>query len=143
MYEQITEEWKEKCRREMIEWNANNLWNMELFKSVIVSGQSALKSAILINGGAAVALLAFIGSIFAASEKREIIIKLAGAMSYFVWGVLSGAVASGVVYVAQFVYACEKRLLGHILNGFSWLLVISCYILFVIGVVLAFKVFGT
>jgi hypothetical protein len=134
--------WEEKCRREMIEWNTKNLWNMEMFKAGNVSGQAALKSAILINGGAAVALLAFIGSIFTASENREIVIKLAGAMSYFVWGVLSGAIASGVVYVGQFVYACEKRLAGYILNGLSWLLVISCYILFVIGVVLAFKVFN-
>ena len=62
-------------------------------------------------------------------------------MFCFVIGVLSGAVASGVVYMAQFVYARKKLCLGHILNGFSWVLVVLSYILFLTGVILAFKVF--
>lgn len=37
--------------------------NVEGFKSVILAGQSALRSALLVNGGAAVALLAFIGKL--------------------------------------------------------------------------------
>lgn len=124
-----------------MEWNAINLWDMEMFKSVISAGQAALKSAILINGGAAIALLAFIGSVFTTTENRDVISMLALAMYCFVGGVLSGAVASGVVYLTQFAYARKKHLLGHILNGCSWSLVISCYILFVIGSILAFKVF--
>ena len=39
--------------------------NVEGFKSVILAGQSALRSALLVNGGAAVALLAFIGKLSA------------------------------------------------------------------------------
>src|SRR5712692_328687 len=35
--------------------------NLEGFKSVILAGQSSLRSAMLINGGAAVAVLAYIG----------------------------------------------------------------------------------
>jgi len=134
-------EWKEKCCREMADWNAKNIWNIEMFKAVIMAGQAAIKSAILINGGAAVALLAFTGHVFTTSQDSEVTAKLACAMAYFVGGIVSGAVASGVVYLTQFMYAYDKRAFGHILNGISWLLVISCYILFVIGVVLAFRVF--
>ncbi len=96
-----------------------------------------------INGGATVALLAFIGSVFEfeVSQNIEVVTKLSYAMFCFVIGVLSGAIASGVVYMAQFVGAYKKLCLGHILNGFSWVLVILSYILFFIGVILAFKVF--
>jgi len=141
MDEHRMEEWEEKCRREMAEWNAKNIWDMEMFKSVIIAGQAALKSAILINGGATVALLAFIGSVFKVSQNSEVVTKLSHAMFCFVIGVLSGAIASGVVYMAQFVYARKKLCLGHILNGFSWVLVVLSYILFLTGVILAFKVF--
>lgn len=127
------EEWKENCRREMVEW-------VESFKVVNMAGQAAIKSAILINGGAAVALLAFTGHVFTTSQDSEVTAKLACAMAFFVGGILFGAVASGVVYLGLFVYKYYKRA-GHVLNGISWLLVISCYILFVIGAVLAFRVF--
>lgn len=36
--------------------------NLEMLRATIATGQSALKSALLINGGAAVAVLAFIGN---------------------------------------------------------------------------------
>lgn len=141
MNDKKLEELKENWRREMMGWNIKHIWNMELFKSVITAGQAALKSAILINGGAAVALLAFIGGVFNISQNSGVMTKLSHAMFCFVVGVLSGAVASGITYIAQFMYARGKRCLGNILNGFSWVLVISCYILFLIGVILAFKVF--
>jgi hypothetical protein len=46
--------------------HANNVSssNLEIFKSVICTSQSALKVSMLINGGGAVALLAFTGKIW-------------------------------------------------------------------------------
>ncbi len=41
---------------------ANQL-DLEMFRSVISAGQNAIKTAFLLNGGAAIALLAFIGSL--------------------------------------------------------------------------------
>ena len=38
--------------------------DIEMFKSVITAGQSALKSSMVVNGGAAAALLAFTGKIW-------------------------------------------------------------------------------
>jgi hypothetical protein len=122
-------------------WKTKNIWSIEFYKSGNMAGQAALKSAILINGGAAVALLAFIGGIFNASQNCEIITQLSNAMFYFVAGVLIGAIATGIVYIGQFVIAYEKFRLSLILNFFSWALVISCYILFLAGVIIAFKVF--
>ena len=145
MNDQEMEKWKAQHKNQLAQYNAERAAQLsrdiEMFKSVIISGQAALKSAILINGGATVALLAFIGSVFKVSQNSEVVTKLSHAMFCFVIGVLSGAIASGVVYIAQFVYAREKLCLGHILNGFSWFLVVLSYILFLTGVILAFKVF--
>ena len=145
MNDQEMEKWKAQHKNQLAQYNAERAaelsCDIEMFKSVIIAGQAALKSAILINGGATVALLAFIGSVFKVSQNSEVVTKLSHAMFCFVIGVLSGAVASSVVYIAQFVYAREKLCLGHILNGFSWVLVVLSYILFLTGVILAFKVF--
>ena len=145
MNDQEMEKWKAQHKNQLAQYNAERAaelaGDIEMFKSIIIAGQASLKSAILINGGAAVALLAFTGHVFTTSQDSEVTAKLACAMAYFVGGVISGAVASGLVYVSQFVYARKKLCLGHILNGISWLLVISCYIFFVIGSVLAFRVF--
>ena len=122
----------------LAQYSAERAQDIELFKAVILSGQAALKSAILINGGAAVALLAFIGSVFKSSPNSVVITKLSCAMVYFVIGVLSGAVASGTAYISQFFYAYGKkcRCWGHIINGFTWFLVIVSYISFLLGIIL-------
>lgn len=145
MNDQEMEIWKAQHKNQLAQYNAERAaelaFETEMFKSVIIAGQAALKSAILINGGATVALLAFIGNIFEVSQNSEVVTKLSYAMFCFAIGVLSGAIASSVVYMAQFVGAYKKLCLGHILNGFSWVLVILSYILFFIGVILTVKVF--
>ena len=92
----------ELARRLMVE--------TENFKSVILTGQSALKSAILINGGAAVALLAFIGHVWKPDYLRTASINLVGSLQWFVFGVLSAAIAAGGTYAAQFILCSVPRL---------------------------------
>ncbi len=48
---------KELYKFNEAEFRASSESSLEMFKSVILTGQSAIKSGILINGGAAVALL--------------------------------------------------------------------------------------
>ena len=145
MVDREWEIWKAENQSKLAQYNAERAEELaqtiEMFKAVNTAGQAALKSAILINGGAAIALLAFIGSIFKVSPDSEVITKLSPAMIYFVIGVLSGAVASGTTYISQFLYGYEKRCWGHIINGLAWLLVILSYILFLAGFILAYRVF--
>lgn len=75
----------ERYKADLQNWIEANKYQhegyLELFRSVIISGQSAIKSSFLLNGGAAVALLAFIGHLarfradkvpeFAASLRRS------------------------------------------------------------------------
>lgn len=79
--------------------------NIEMFKSVIVTGQSALKSAMLLNGGAAVAMLAFVGKLvehnsMSASEVAE-------AVLLFAIGALLATLATGSTYLSQMCYGLD------------------------------------
>ncbi|MEX0802462.1 MAG: hypothetical protein WD688_03970 [Candidatus Binatia bacterium] len=91
----------ERYKTELAMWLTDRT---ELFRSVILAGQSALKSAILINGGAAVALLAFIGHVWK-PDMSSPLKELAGPLVWFVAGVLLDAMAAGLTYVSQCFYA--------------------------------------
>lgn len=89
-------------------WEADNTTETELMKAAGTAGQVAMKSAILINGGAAVAMLAFIGHVL--SSKVNIDIKiLAKSMSFFTFGVVLGAIATGTTYFTQILYQIKFR----------------------------------
>ncbi|MGR3219179.1 MAG: hypothetical protein ACUZ8H_05085 [Candidatus Anammoxibacter sp.] len=68
--------------RNLAHYNAQQLQAVEMFKSVISYGATALKSAILINGGAAVALLAFIGNIWNKGIPQAAVGPLTSAIAY-------------------------------------------------------------
>ncbi len=79
---------------------------LELFRSVIAAGQSAIKSSFLLNGGAAVALLAFIGHL--AQFKASAVARFGECMLPFAYGVLAIAVTAGLTYLSQWLYASPK-----------------------------------
>ncbi len=103
----------------------------ENFKSVIVAGQNALKNAILINGGASVALLT--------SWKADLLKLLAAPLLWFVAGVLLDAIATGATYLAQLFYALCGNMRGKafytgvILHYVAVLLVGASYVTFAYG----------
>lgn len=85
-------------------------WSLEGFKQVIALGQSTLKSMMLINGGAAVALLAFLGNLLSKENTpAKNIIPFAGSMRMFVLGVFLAAVAYATTYFSQLHYSGDKK----------------------------------
>ncbi len=120
-------------------------WNLEMLRSTISFAQMALKSSLLINGAAAVALLAFIGNVWRSKEHIATIIGVANSMGYFVSGVLTAAVAAGFAYLAQAGYGNEfgraSRLIGLAGHIFSALFVVSSYCLFGYASYLAYYAF--
>jgi len=73
----------------------------DMFKSVIDTGKTALQNAILINGGAAVAILALIGAISASGKPVGFLVV--GA-TLFAIGALSGALGAGATCITQMLY---------------------------------------
>lgn len=120
-------------------------WNLEMLRSVITSGQSALKSALLINGAAAVALLALMGNVLAAKDGIKTIAGIPAALSYYVGGVLVAALAAGFTYLSQAGYGGEfgkaSRKVGRAGHVGAVLNVVASYILFGYASLLAYRVF--
>ncbi len=80
--------------------------NLEMFRSVITAGQNAIKSSLLLNGGAAIAMLAFIAN--TARDNSQRVSYLASSLEPFAYGALAIVVTSGLTYLAQVLFANEK-----------------------------------
>lgn len=115
---------------------------LEMFRSVITSGQNAMRSSFLMNGGAAVALLAFIGHL--ASIKPESVALFAAVLMPFVLGVLAMTVTSGFTYVSQWLYdsaSTKAQSWGFKINVACIVLGISSYVFFMWGMCRAYLAF--
>lgn len=115
-----------------------------MFRSVITSGQNALRTSFVMNGGSSVAMLAFIGHL--ATETPEKIPFFASSLTVFVIGVLIVAIASGTTYLSQWLYASKNERLikiGGNLNVFSIVLGISSYVMYGFGIYKTYGVFST
>jgi hypothetical protein len=97
---------------------------LELFKSVIGSGQAALKSFFLLNGGAAVAVLALIGHLSTSATTAGQVNKYALPLVSFACGLVFTSMAAGGTYLVQKAYA-EKR--KRWANRFNTLVVWLCF----------------
>lgn len=83
--------------------------NMEMFKSVLASGQAAIKSVMMINGGAAVAILAFMGHLATNAQSKQFVAHFGSALLCFAAGVLLAALATGTTYLAQYTGRRNQR----------------------------------
>ncbi|MGL6213244.1 hypothetical protein [Billgrantia desiderata] len=116
--------------------------NVEGFKSVITAGQNALRSAILINGGAAVAILAYIGKL--SVEAAGQVTHFALPLLLFVLGTLTVAVGSGITYLSQWFYfggSPWEEKIGFGLNLAAIVLGFVSYIFFGVGTWWAYAAF--
>ena len=120
--------------------------NAEVFRSVITAGQGAIKSAFLLNGGAAVALLAFIAHLIQTSSEKVEVTDLSFCLLLFGWGTLAVAVASGFTYLTQFAYYSSEEQatkVGDGLNMISIMLVFASYGMFLWGLYATYRAFVT
>jgi hypothetical protein len=69
----------------------------------IKSGDAALRNCLLINGGAAVAILAFMGSVISKNTgTTKVVDDIAGGLTYFAWGVITSVAALCLSYLVHF-----------------------------------------
>jgi hypothetical protein len=114
-WELNTEIWKSDSARQ-------HETNLEQFKSVIEAGGTALKSATLINGGAVIALLAFLGNIMSKEPYFGQSLQVAAlnrSMAAFVCGVGFAGLASGARYIAQACYFEKSQAIGDRVRYFA------------------------
>lgn len=122
-------------------FTAQTTASVEGFRAVITAGQNALKSALLINGGAAVAVLGFLSAGWSKGAPASLLADLPLAMSFFVFGVLSAAMASGATYLSQEMFGSGQQRPGTWTKGAAIALGIGSYLLFACGALLAYRAF--
>lgn len=140
----ITTQWKNENDRNIAQYNAQSASALEMFKSVIAYGQLTLKSSLLINGGAAVAMLAFISNLWGKVSEPLAIYHLAKALTMFASGVLSAGIAIGVTYLTQCGYEREGinntyKFLARAAHLLALIITITSFGLFALGICQAYE----
>jgi hypothetical protein len=82
--------------------------NKLLFDSVITYGSLALRSLLILNGGAAIALLALTGTLVSNGIDPSAIRDVGWAILKFGFGALMGAGGCGLAYLTQYGYQMGK-----------------------------------
>lgn len=115
---------------------------LEMFRSVITAGRGAIKSSFLLNGGAAVAVLAFIGHL--AQFNAPKVPVFASCLLPFAYGVLAIAITSGFTYLSQWLFASpsdKARKVGFVFNVICIVLGTASYALFTWGLISTYCAF--
>lgn len=132
-----TEQRRQAHESGLAQYNATLNNQLENFRQVMAAGKEAINASIIINGGAVIALMSFMGNSVGKS-KTNYLMALAYPLFMFGAGVFCGGVAFGTRYISQFFYADfnspKKVRCGHWFNAISWLLIISSYLAFLIAV---------
>lgn len=88
------------------QWKHSRAWQIENQKQVIGLGQSAIRWFAVINAGAVVALLAFLGNVW---TKGVVLEPFLGAMGTFAFGVVLATLAGAMSYLTQLQYGAESE----------------------------------
>ena len=95
----------EKYRSELAGWEAEVKysldWKLESFRTTMAFAQGAIRSGMLVNGAAAVALLAYLGNIKAQGSATSPFVT---ALGFFSGGVVAAALTFTCSYFAQLLY---------------------------------------
>ncbi|MCX4156166.1 MULTISPECIES: hypothetical protein [Paraburkholderia] len=130
--------------------SAHSAMSTEMLKSTVEAGQTALRSAVVINGGAAATILAFAGNAITKGQLQTgvpLLSQIGSALLWFMVGVGVAGTASGFRYLsqlghAQFHYSDTNRrwkYLGSFSNSMSIFLGAASFAVFFVGGVAAYK----
>jgi hypothetical protein len=117
----------------LAQYEAQHRSDLESFKATVESGREALNALVLINGGAVVALLGFIGAMAAKSNGVVVAGAMRAPMLRFGTGVLLGALAFGARYLSQALDQHGWKRWALALNLFVISLTIAGYAVFAWG----------
>ena len=123
-------------------YEASTASSRELFKSVIDMAKLTVTSLTLINGGSAVALLAFIGQLATAEQPRIPIASFAAPMLFFGVGVGTAAFFGALVFLTQKLYAQRWTKSAVLTSWVSAAIGLSSFAAFAAGSYRAYRVFA-
>lgn len=133
----------EEAKARLQQWVVSNQYqhesSIEMFRSVIASGQNALRTSFVLNGGACVALLAFIGHL--AQFNTPAVPIFANALFPFVIALIAISLTSGLTYIGQSMYAHNHLKWGDKVKAICIILGFSSAVFFCWGVLILHSAF--
>ena len=126
----------------LAEYDARVRQGIEMLNAAINAGKDALNALVLINGGAVIALLGFLGAVVSQSFPKELGLGLTLPLLYFGSGVLLGALGFGFRYFSQACYSGDWIKTGLAFHGCAILFAVSGYVLFGLGIYGAYDAFA-
>jgi hypothetical protein len=124
-----------KHKSDLENWKDNRETERLMFNATITFGGLALRSAILVNGGAAVACLTFLGNV------KGNYILLANSLGFYVSGVLLAVMATGGAYLSQGMFTMDKLSIGHWTRKVCVMFILGSYGMFATGSYFAYDTF--
>lgn len=93
--------------------------NLASFRATIAAGAALIRSLFLLNGGAAVAVLAFFGQKARMGEPFADYALVGGSVLWFGAGLLATLALGLFTYFGQGFFTAHKRLLGNVFKGLA------------------------
>lgn len=119
---------------ELAHYNWKKDTSLEMFKATMAAGQNSMRAAMLMHGGAALALLAFIGNPAVNPETLPLVPDFGGILPWFLGGLLLVVIAYGTTYLTQNYYSeDDEEHIGKRWNVVSCVLVTVSYLAFIAG----------
>ncbi|NJB66424.1 hypothetical protein GGQ74_000064 [Desulfobaculum xiamenense] len=85
-------------------------WELELFKSAITAGQGASRAILLLSGGGAAAMLAFMGPLFRGNATHaSFSVNLCLPLGFFVASALCATANAGLMWVCQAYFRATQQ----------------------------------
>lgn len=155
------EAYKARLRREEIRWEAQIQKARASDQAAVALGINAIRAATLLNAGALITLLAFVGNTWADETLVGFRTSILSAMSLFLVGVILSGACSMLAYFYQSFLTLQadwelKRLadeavqipgkVRRLVVRFGWSMLITgvaAYLLFVVGAIVAIGSVGT
>jgi hypothetical protein len=113
--------------------------DLAMFSSIIEAGQNSIRTLIAINGGASVAMLAFLGHL--ATNSPNDIPRFAVSFAPFAIGTLLSGLVSGITYIGQSLYGAKYTKMGFAFNILAVALGFSAYASFAFGAYYSYLAF--
>jgi hypothetical protein len=132
-HESQIEDFKARHQSNLAHYGAQNQAALEMLRTLVAVGQAALRTPMLINGGAAVAILGFLRNAWTKNLPSAVLKTLPSALLLFTAGVLAAALASGFAHLAQQAVTSHREQIAKRLRWLVIALVLVSYLLFCYG----------
>jgi len=123
----------------LAEYKAGRDLGIAMFNAVIGFAQAALKTSLLVNGAAAIALLTFIGNIWTKVQAPAVAQSLSAALVLFCLGALAAALSTATTYLTQYCYQRPRQKTAMTFHMATLVLITVSYAFFGFGI---FKTYG-